>query len=128
MSQNDLAVIVRAKDLCGYVLQVTDKSPKRFRFTLVSRLQNYALDVVERLFCANEVFVAEGDTEAANERLRLQRSAMTSLKLLSYIAELAMAQGCILPRQYERIARGIYDVQDMLGAWIKSDRRRFGDR
>ena len=27
-------------------MTVTDKSPKRFRFTLVSRLQNYALDVI----------------------------------------------------------------------------------
>ncbi len=65
MPQGNLAVISRAKDLCGYVLQATDASPKRFRFTLVSRLQNYALDVVDRLFRANEVFVAAGDEQAA---------------------------------------------------------------
>ncbi|MBQ9001711.1 MAG: hypothetical protein IJ087_07655 [Eggerthellaceae bacterium] len=30
--QSELTVIVKAKDLAGYVLTVTDKSPKRFRF------------------------------------------------------------------------------------------------
>ena len=128
MPRNDLSVISRAKDLCEYALAATSKSPKRFRFTLVSRLQNYALDVVERLFTANEVFVAPGDSAAAAERAHLQREAMTSLKLLSYIAELAMRQGCILPRQYEHIARQVYDVQNMLGAWMASDRKRFGAR
>jgi hypothetical protein len=67
-----------------------------------------------------------GDSAAASERERLQREAMTSIKLLSYLAELAMRQGCILSRQYEEIVRQVYDVQNMLGAWMKSDRKRFG--
>ena len=33
--QSELTVIVKAKDLASYVITVTDKSPKRFRFTLV---------------------------------------------------------------------------------------------
>lgn len=70
---------------------------------------------------ANEVFVAAGDEQAAAQRARLQRGAMTSLKLLAYLAELAMGQGCILAKQYERIAQGTYDVQNMLGAWMASD-------
>lgn len=124
MSQSELAVIGKAKDLCSYVLTITSKSPKRFRFTLTSRLQNHALDVVERLFCANEVLLSPADGTAASERLRLQRAAMTSLKLLAYLSELAMQQGCILPKQYERITRQAYDVRNMLGAWMRSDRRR----
>ena len=126
MSKGDLAVISKAKDLCGYVMTVTDKSPKRFRFTLTSRLQNSALDALELLFRANEVFVAVGDSASVAERLRLQRRAMTSLRLLAYFAELAMQQGCILPKHYERITRHVFDVQNMLGAWMRSDRRRFG--
>ncbi len=56
MAKSELAVITKAKDLCSYVMTVTEKSPKRFRFTLTSRLQNYALDVIENLFMANETF------------------------------------------------------------------------
>ena len=32
--QSELTVIVRAKELASYIMTVTDKSPKRFRFTL----------------------------------------------------------------------------------------------
>ena len=87
------------------MMTVTDKSPKRFRFTLVSKLQNYVLDAVEYLIRANEVFVAAGDVAAARERLAQQRNAMTNLKLLGYMSELAMKQQCILPKQYEQITK-----------------------
>ena len=54
-----------------------------------------------------------------------QREAMTTLKLLSYISELAMKQQCILPKQYEQITKQIFDAENMLGAWMNSDRRRY---
>ncbi len=123
----DLAVIAKAKDLSSYILTVTEKSPKRFRFTLTSRLQNSALDIVENLYLANEVFV-NGSEESKNRRLELQHKAMTRLKLLCYIAQLSMEQKAILYKQYELITRQAYDCQNMLGAWIKSDRKRFSGR
>ena len=45
--QSELTVITKAKDLCSYVMTVTQKSPKQFRFTFVSRLQNLALSAIE---------------------------------------------------------------------------------
>lgn len=107
------------------MMTITDKSPKKFRFTLVSRLQNYSLDVIEQLIMANEIFINKGDDSAIHERFLHQRKAMTSLKLLGYMSELAMKQQCILPKQYEQITKQIYDVENMLGAWIVSDRKRY---
>ena len=43
MAESELAVVTKAKDLCSYVMTVTQKSPKHFRFTFVSRLQDPAL-------------------------------------------------------------------------------------
>ena len=43
--ESELVVITKAKDLCGYVLTVTQKSPKQFRFTFTSRLQNLCVDI-----------------------------------------------------------------------------------
>ena len=125
-NKSELTVIVKAKELCSYIMTVTDKSPKRFRFTLVSRMQNYALDVIEKLYTANEVFVQGPQQEPAQKRLGLQQEAQTSLRLLGYIAQLAMEQQCILLKQYEQISRLIYDCRNLLGAWEKSDRKRFG--
>lgn len=31
---SELGVITKAKDLCSYVMMVTQKSPKKFRFTI----------------------------------------------------------------------------------------------
>lgn len=122
--QSDLAVITKAKELCSYVMTITDKSPKKFRFTLVAKLQTYALNVIENLYRANEVFARKGDAEKAAQRLDYQHQAMTELKLLGYMAQLAMEQGCILPKQYEQITQRMFDCQNMLGAWMNSDRKR----
>jgi hypothetical protein len=124
--QSELAVITKAKDLCSYVMTITDKSPKRFRFTLVAKLQSYALNTIENLYRANEVFVKVGGMEKAAQRLDFQHQALTELKLLGYMAQLAMEQGCILPKQYEQITKKVHDCQNMLGAWINSDRKRLG--
>ena len=107
-------------------MTVTDKSPKRFRFTMVSRMQNYALDIIEQLILANEIFVIAGDIASARERLARQRKAMSTLKLLGYMSELAMKQQCILPKQYEQITKQVADTQNLPGAWMNSDRRRYG--
>lgn len=70
--QSELTVITKAKDLCSYVMTVTRKSSKQFRFTFVSRLQNLALSVVENLFRANDVFVSKTDTYSQKERRAFQ--------------------------------------------------------
>lgn len=124
--QSELTVVTKAKDLCSYIMTVTDKSPKRFRFTLVAKLQGYALNTIESLYRANEIFVRQGDMEKAVLRMDHQHQALTELKLLGYMAQLAMEQGCILPKQYEQITKKVYDCQNMLGAWINSDRKRLG--
>ena len=61
--QGDLSVITKAKEVCSYILTITDKSPKRFRFTLVSRLQNYSLTIIEKLIMANEIYVCNNRQE-----------------------------------------------------------------
>ena len=125
VSQSELTVVTKAKDLCRYVMTVTEKSPKRFRFTLVSRMQNLALDVIEHTYRANDIYAVGAGREAASaKRLDLQHAALTAAKLLGYIALLANEQGCILPRQYENIAKLVSDCQNLLGAWITSDRKR----
>ncbi len=125
MEKNEPTIITKAKDLCRYVLTVTEKSPKRFRFTLTGRMQNLALDIIEQAYRANEIYMAGPDRENA-KRLRLdyQHSALTSVKLLGYMALLAREQGAILPKQYEQITKLVHDVQNLLGAWINSDRKR----
>ncbi len=47
----------KAKALAGLVFEITEKSPKRFRFTLVSRMQNLALEIVTGIYRANDTYI-----------------------------------------------------------------------
>ncbi|MCM1244857.1 MAG: four helix bundle protein [Roseburia sp.] len=124
-AEDELTVITRAKELCEYILTITDKSPKKFRFTLVSRLQNYSLSVIEHLYRANNVFVANSDKlERYEKRLEFQHEAMTELRLLAYLSMIARESQCILPKQQSQISSKIIETQKLLYAWIKSDGAR----
>ena len=80
-------------------MTVTQKSPKQFRFTFVSRLQNFSLDVIENIYYVNEIFIGKGGEQNAEKRLALQHHALMTLKLIAYISELAMTEKCILFKQ-----------------------------
>lgn len=119
----ELTAITKAKDLCHVVLEVTDKSPKRYRFTLVSRMQNLSLEIIEKLYRANEVYVR--DQTSFERRLTLQHEAITAVKLLGYMSLIAREQQAILPKQYERVSKLVSDCQNLTGAWINADRKRW---
>ena len=124
-TSNELTVVTKAKDLCSYILTITHKSPKQFRFTFVTRLQNLALDVIECIYKANDIYIGAGCPMAnKTERLGYQHKALTGLKILAYMAELSMTQGCILMKQYEQTALKTTECQRLLGAWINSDKKR----
>ena len=125
MGEKELFVIVKAKDLGNYIFTVTDKSPKKFRFTLVSRMQNLSLDIIENLYRANQVFVRNrDDTRRIEKRREYQREAYTAIKMLNYIAWMAREQQCILPKQFSQIAKQSTEVTQLLVAWTKADMKK----
>ena len=121
---SDLLVVTKSKELCAYIVNVTQKSPKQFRFTFVSRLQNLSLNVIESLYYANEIFIGKGYEKNMEKRLTLQHHALTTLKIIAFISELATTEKCLLFKQYEQIAKLTVDCQRLVGAWINSDKKR----
>lgn len=122
----EFAVIVKAKDLGSYVFTVTDKSPKKFRFTLVTRLQNTCLDIIENLYYANSVYVkGKEDYTHIGKRNAYQKRAYVKVKMLLYFALIARKNQCILPKQYEQISTQAYEVNRMITVWARSDLRRY---
>ena len=101
---SELQVITKAKNLLDYVMTITRKSPKEFRFSLIGRMQGYVLDVVENLYYANDIYVTPGIRSGWAQRQAHQRKAMSTLKLLTYVAEVSMQQGAIQPKQFSRSA------------------------
>ena len=87
---------------------------------------NLALDVIEDLYRANDLHVWKGRADESGQRLEFQRKAMTNLRLLGYFAMLATEQNYILPKQFERISFLSIACMNLLGAWMNSDKKRFG--
>ena len=102
----DLLVITKTKLLCSYIFTITQKSPKQFRFSIVAKLQNYALEAIEQLYRANDMVL---NNQNITHREQCQRNAMTAFRLLGYMAELGSEQGAILPKQLEQIAKQLSD-------------------
>lgn len=103
---------------------ITEKSPKKFRFTITSHLQNEALNIMEYLIRANEIYVKDkAQTENYRRRLNYQQEAMIELKILGYMAMIAGEQECILPKQQEQIAKQLSECRRMLWAWMVSDKK-----
>ena len=121
-NKSELQVVTKAKDLCSYILTITQKSTKKFRFTLVTRLQNLALDVIQDIYEANEIYLKNNTQQKINERICKQRSALTKIKLIAYLSHLAREQSCILPKHFENISAIAHDCQYLLAAWIKKSK------
>ncbi len=111
--KSDLFVFTKAKDLCKYIFTITDKSPKKYRATLVRRLQDYILDIVENIYMANNANTIE-------ERQNRQEKAKATLGMLDYFAQLAFEQECILFKQYEQITKQQAECLLYLKKWINS--------
>ena len=76
MAERELFAITKVKDLGNYIYIITDKSPKKFQFTLVSKLQNLSIDVIENLYRANSVYVRGGnDIPRIKKRKGYQKEA-----------------------------------------------------
>lgn len=116
--KSELFVVTKTKELTKYVFTVTEKSPKKFRYTLVSRMQNYCLDAVENILEANEIPLE------SPLRLQFQKKTGIALRKLGYFSMLCEDVHCILPVQAENISKLQAEALWALGKWIASDEKR----
>lgn len=113
----EMAVFTHAKKLSEYIFVVTEKSPKKLRWSIISRLQNASVEIVENLYRAN----FERDDAV---RIEYQKSAAVGLKILDFYSETARKKQAITIRQTEIIARQISETTRLLNGWVKSTKRK----
>lgn len=105
----DLPVFVAWVEFVKWLLPATEKFPKRVRFTLSSRIDNLALDVVEDL------------VEARYSRRKTEYLKNINLKLerLRVLLRLCHDTQVLPHRSYEFAARSLDEVGRMVGGRIK---------
>ncbi len=111
-----LAVITHARKLCEYVFVITEKSPKKLRWSIVARLQNTSVDLVENLYRAN--------FEQGATRVEYQKKALVSLKLIDFFTEAAKLKQAINFHQLTVIAKQLAETEKLLSGWIRSEKRK----
>lgn len=113
----EMAVFTHAKKLSEYIFVITEKSPKKYRWSIISRLQNASVELVENLYRAN----FERD-EAV--RVSFQKAAAVCIKLIDFYAETARKKQAITVRQTGVLAKHIAETEKLLNGWVRSTKRK----
>lgn len=121
----ELLVITKAKDLVRHSFVLTSNSkryPKKYRFTLVNRIQDKAMLIYECLLEANELNLSIPDER--EKRLSFQSKALTYCKELLFLIELSLELQLLGADSCEFWTKMAFDVKYMTAAWYKKDKRR----
>ncbi len=108
---DDLPIFVAWTEFVKWLLPVTEKFPRRVRFSFADRINNLALDVVEDLVEARYAKDKRALLKKANlrlEKLRILLRLCHDFKYLSY-------------NSYEHALRSINEAGRMLGGWMKHE-------
>lgn len=117
--QQEMAVFTGAKKLTEYILVITQKSPKKFRWSMVSKLQNSSIRIVELLYLANF---------DKDNRAKYLKECNVELSLLDFYAEASKRMQAINIKQMLNIGKQLLEVRKMLQGWIKSLNRKEVDK
>ncbi len=165
MLKREMLLLKKSKELSKRVFELTQNAPKKFRFSLIGKMQNTSLDIISNIYNANETFIdlkllkdldksieslqkkvckdkeakyytqnklltlkltrATKFEERISKRLDYSYKALTDVKKLDFLVNLAGELNCITSRHQEILSELIHDVRNLIAAWIKKDRKRF---
>ena len=122
MAEGDLKVIVKAKELALHSFKLTsncNRYPKKYRHSLVDRIQIKSLDIHDTLLEANRT----SNLDRRRERCELITRAITLCDELLFYLELSMQLGLINDKSTAYWSKMVTDVKYMAIAWRTKERR-----
>ena len=123
----ELTVITKAKKMMEYTFIITNSDsrfPKKIRYTLVQRLQDLSMEIVENLYFANDTGTFNEQERAL--RRRYQKQALTKCNILMYLAEFSFNRQYINLKSLEYWSGLIKDVRILGASWLKSENAKYG--
>ena len=122
MAENDLKVIVKAKELAVYTFKLTsnvNRYPKKFRHSLVDRIQIRSMDIYETLLEANRI----NNVTHKRERCEMITRAVTFCDALLFYIELSMNMELLNDKSAQYWSKMVQDVKYMSIAWRTKERQ-----
>lgn len=121
----EMQVVTKAKELELYSMRKSDNPncfPKKYRFSLVSRIQEEALNITDALLEVNDLML--GDEIERPMRFRAHRTALRACRKLLRLIELSHDLERIDDDAFAFWSTLATDVKNMEAAWYKSDLNR----
>ena len=122
MADNDLKVIVKAKDLAVHSFKLTsncNRYPKKYRHSLVDRIQIKSLDIYETLLEANRI----NNVTHKRERCEMITKAITICDEMLFYIDLSMILQLLTDKSAEYWSQMVRDVKYMSLAWRTRERQ-----
>ena len=122
MADNDLQVIVKAKELAVHSFKLTsncNRYPKKYRHSLVDRIQLKSLDIFETLMEANRIH----NITHKRERCDTITRAITFCDELQFYIELSMLLELLSDKSAAYWSKMVSDVKYMSIAWRTKERQ-----
>ena len=123
MVNESLNVILKAMELAEHILRVTsncNRYPKKYRFSLVDKMSNRALEIYQNLHEANRTDLKS----YKRDRLEMQTKAITYCDELLFYIELSYKLNIINDKSMEYWSKMVNDVKHMTIAWRTKDKER----
>lgn len=116
MTEKELKVIIKAKELCKHSFVLTSNSnryPKKYRHSLVDRIQLKSIDIYTELFEANRT----SNITDKVERLKKISKAITYCDELLFLIELSMQLNLLNDGSMAYWTQIVCDIKYMAIAW-----------
>lgn len=123
MADTDLRVIVKAKELAVHSFKLTsniNKYPKKYRHSLVDKIQIKSLEIYETLLEANRI----NNVTHRNLRCETITKAITYCDVLLFYIELSMNINLLTDGSAAYWTKLTTDVKHMAIAWRTTERER----
>lgn len=122
MAENDLKVIVKAKELAVHTFKLTsncNRYPKKYRHSLVDRMQIRSLEIYETLLEANRI----NNATHKWQRCEMITRAITLCDELLFYIELSMNLELLNDKSTGYWSKMVTDVKYMALAWRTRERK-----
>lgn len=122
MADNDLNVIVKAKELAVHSFRITsncNRFPKKYRHSLVDKIQIKSLEIYETLLEANRI----NNVTNKYQRCETITKSITYCDEMLFYIELSMNLEILNAKSAEYWSKMVTDVKHMAIAWRTAEKK-----
>lgn len=119
-------IINKAEKITDYVLNATEKSPKKLRGDVIPEIRKQTLRIVEDIVRANtsQITTEQSNEESRKARLDYQKDCLSTIRVLEVFCEIAKKRNYLTTKQLDVITAETQELFDAVEKWISSDKLR----